>query len=277
MVVPALVFSDLDGTLLDHQKRLLPENVAAVRKLAELGGSFVPCSGRAVTGIPADILGLPSVRFAVCANGAVINELTPEGPRVLHTVLMSREKVLELFERFSCFDITFDVFLDGQAYAEAERYRNLERFIPDPANAAMFRSTRKQVDMTIPELLEEHPWVEKIVCFWRTQEERAQMIAMIDADPDLVWSTSASGNIEINDVNATKGTGLKWLCEHVGVPVSEAVAFGDDLNDVPMIEAAGDGVAMGNAKPEVLAVADHVTLDCDHAGVGAYLMQLLDV
>ena len=55
----------------------------------------------------------------------------------------------------------------------------------------------------------------------------------------------------------------------MGVPVSEAVAFGDDLNDVPMIEAAGDGVAMGNAKPEVLAVADHVTLDCDHAGVGA--------
>ena len=103
------------------------------------------------------------------------------------------------------------------------------------------------------------------------------MIAMIDADPDLVWSTSASGNIEINDVNATKGTGLKWLCEHVGVPVSEAVAFGDDLNDVPMIEAAGDGVAMGNAKPEVLAVADHVTLDCDHAGVGAYLTQLLEV
>ena len=275
-LVPPLVFADLDGTLLTHQKELLPANAEAVARLHELGGTFVPCSGRAVTGIPKDVLGLPSVRYVVCANGAVINELTPEGPRVLRRVCMPREKVLELYEAFTRFDVTFDVFLEGQAYAEEFRYRDLSRFIPDPANEAMFRATRKQVDMTIPELLEGYPEVEKIVCFWRDLDVRAQLIGMVDADPSIVWSTSASGNIEINDVNATKGTGLAWLCEHVGVDVSQAVAFGDDLNDIPMLQVAGDGVAMANAKPEAKAVANHVTLDCDHAGVGHYLMQLLE-
>jgi hydroxymethylpyrimidine pyrophosphatase-like HAD family hydrolase len=56
----------------------------------------------------------------------------------------------------------------------------------------------------------------------------------------------------------------------VGIDVGDVVAFGDEANDLPLLLAAGDGVAMANATDEVRAVADHVTSSNDDAGVAAY-------
>ena len=82
-------------------------------------------------------------------------------------------------------------------------------------------------------------------------------------------------NVEITSVRATKGTALTWLCGHLGISPADAVAFGDSSNDLAMIEAAGDGVAMGNASPEVKAAADHVAPPCAEAGVARYLEPML--
>ena len=69
--------------------------------------------------------------------------------------------------------------------------------------------------------------------------------------PDLVVSTAIVNNIEINSREATKGIALQKLAAHLGIPVEETMAFGDDLNDITMLKAAGTGVAMGNAAEEV--------------------------
>ena len=76
-------------------------------------------------------------------------------------------------------------------------------------------------------------------------------------------------------MSAHKGAGLRWLCAHLGVDVADTVAFGDASNDVTMLEAAGDGVAMANAILEAVAAADHTTSSCDDSGVARYLMPLL--
>ncbi|MBQ3760312.1 MAG: HAD hydrolase family protein, partial [Synergistaceae bacterium] len=85
--------------------------------------------------------------------------------------------------------------------------------------------------------------------------------------PKLLFTSSVPNNIEINDTKANKGGGLKFLAEYLGIPMSETLAFGDGLNDITMIEAAGIGVAMENAVDEVKAAADYVTLDCNNDGV----------
>ena len=76
--------------------------------------------------------------------------------------------------------------------------------------------------------------------------------------------------------NTSKGSALTWLCAHLGIDQSATVAFGDSSNDVPMLMAAGDGVAVGNAAPEIRAAADHVCASCDDGGPGLYLRALLD-
>ena len=74
---------------------------------------------------------------------------------------------------------------------------------------------------------------------------------------------------------ADKGAGLLWLADHLGVPVEETVAFGDSSNDIAMLKAAGDGVAVANARPECLAAADQSAQSNDKGGVGLYMEELL--
>lgn len=111
--------------------------------------------------------------------------------------------------------------------------------------------------------------------FFLDDESKRRVWGLVDADPMLRRASSLPSNIEITHKEAHKGAALAWLCGHLGVDTADAVAFGDGDNDLSMIRAAGDGVAMANAIPEVLAAADHVTSSCDEAGVAAYLEPVL--
>ena len=80
---------------------------------------------------------------------------------------------------------------------------------------------------------------------------------------------------EVIRSDASKWTALLHLARLWGVEPGEIVAVGDDMNDVPMIAGAGLGVAMGHAPAEVLAVADHVTLDEDNDGLARLIEDVL--
>lgn len=67
--------------------------------------------------------------------------------------------------------------------------------------------------------------------------------------PQLIQSISLPTNLELNAPGATKGDALEALCRHLGLDLLEAAAFGDGTNDLTMIQKAGVGVAMANARP----------------------------
>ena len=69
--------------------------------------------------------------------------------------------------------------------------------------------------------------------------------------------------------------GLKKLCDHLGIDVSETIAMGDSANVLEILRAAGFSAAMGNACPEAKEAADIVTVDCDHDGVARILDEYL--
>jgi hydroxymethylpyrimidine pyrophosphatase-like HAD family hydrolase len=95
--------------------------------------------------------------------------------------------------------------------------------------------------------------------------------------PDVAAVTQAGlGFVEILPPGVNKATGLAMVTANLGVDPAEVLVFGDMPNDVPMFEWAGWGrVAVANAHPSVLAVADEVTLGNDEDGVAVYLDQLL--
>jgi hydroxymethylpyrimidine pyrophosphatase-like HAD family hydrolase len=81
----------------------------------------------------------------------------------------------------------------------------------------------------------------------------------------------ASYNIELNTLTGNKGHALEAFAAKNGIGPDEVMAFGDSENDLTMLKAAGTGVAMGNALPEVKAAADIVTLSNDEDGVAALI------
>ena len=73
-----------------------------------------------------------------------------------------------------------------------------------------------------------------------------------------------------------KGLALTALTKHLGLKNAQAMAFGDGLNDVAMLRAAGCGVAMGGGHPAALAAADICTEDCDSDGVALVIEEMLN-
>jgi len=82
--------------------------------------------------------------------------------------------------------------------------------------------------------------------------------------------------LEVFDPSVNKWQGILLAAERHAVLPSQIIAIGDDVNDVAMIENAGLGVAMGNAKPEALAVADLVVGSNAEDGLAAFLDELVD-
>ena len=94
--------------------------------------------------------------------------------------------------------------------------------------------------------------------------------------PELAVHSSAGWYLELSAASATKGNGLIRMCELLGIPREESIAFGDNYNDVDMLRAAGLGVCMANGPEEVKAAADAVTPKTnEEEGLAQYLCGLL--
>lgn len=265
-----IVFADMDGTFLAASKDVPSRNLQALDVLAGHGVPFVPCTGRPVSAVPAELLRHPATRFVVASNGSVVYDVAQR--RNLRVVAMDKRLVLSLYERVRDVEATFDIFADGSVYSERARYEAMSAYGIDGPTLEMLRRVRQPVDIAVPEIVERAGAVDKVTCFWRRPQDRdalAEAIAQMDG---FSCAHGHPKNFELQAKGVDKGSALVWLCDHAGYDVRQAVAFGDEANDAAMIRAAGDGVAMANATPEVLRLADHVTLSNDEAGVAHYLL-----
>ena len=268
-----MVLSDLDDSFLARDKRLPEANAQALDLLAQRGIAFVPCTGRPVGGIPAQLMGHAATRFAVASNGGVIVDARTGA--LLHRSVMDTQLVSAIYERVRHLNITFDAFVPGHVLAERSRYDAMAHFGIDDANLRTIRSLREPSEVPIPERIRGFEGVEKVTVYWGDEPSRDEAFSVLSSYGEIGVTTSHPRNFEFMARGTSKGSALAWLCEHAGCDVSKAVAFGDSQNDVPMLRVAGDGVAVANASDEVKAAANHVCGSCDEGGVGHYLLRLL--
>ena len=278
-----IVFSDMDGTLLTSDKQMSDGTWAVLDELARRGIEFVPCTGRPLAGVFEPILAHPAVHYAVCANGASVWQLDEERPtdtaravRILSRPL-DRARAHRIRAIAAGHDVTFDIFADGKCYLPRALYARLDEFCGGDIHIAdSLRRTRTPIDRDIDEQIDAVETLERIAMYWHDPADRDVIAAELGRMDGIEVTRSYAMNIEVMGAGATKGTALTWLCGHVGEDVADAWAFGDNINDIPMIEAAGHGWAMLNAEPEDRAAADAVTVfDNDHDGVARTVMEAL--
>ena len=268
-----LIFSDMDGTFLDDEKRVPPLNEHMLDLLDKTDIEFIPCSGRMLSGIPEEIALHRCVRHAVCSDGACIVEYDGPTPRVIFHEGLNVDDVIELYERVRSYDIQFDVFADGKSFSERVRWERLDEFPIDRGMREFARGQRTPMDETVPEFVLRFGCIERLNIYLMHLEDFDPICEQIDAvglhhDPHSVVG------IEITNENLNKATGLTWLSNCEGVALSDCLAFGDADNDIPMLKAAGIGVAMANACESARLSADSVTRFSNvSSGVADYVLR----
>lgn len=268
-----LIALDLDGTLLDPQKRVTDRTKAALDAAAARGIHIVPATGRSFHGMPAPVLALPYLRYAIIANGADVYDAKEE--RSLHQAHISLDLAMEIFDFLDQWPVAYDAEIDSQGYMDRHWHTNLEAFIPnDPVSLHWMQDIRTPVDDFRGFLRAQNRALQKIQFYLADVSRRPGYIKTLQSRfPETAVSFALPNNVEINARDGVKGAALRHLCSHLGISLEQAAAFGDGLNDVSLLETAGVGIAMENASPEAKAAARYHTASNQDDGVARFIEQ----
>ena len=272
-----LIAFDLDGTLLDDDKHLPPENLAALQAAHAQGIFLVPATGRILKALPEELLAPGLFRYFIFANGALGYDLQEQ--RALYRARIEPELAVRLCTYMDTLPVLYDCYRGDCGYMTQWMYdRAPEFFETEPHILKLVKSLRRPVPDLKQKIQEDGLPLEKLQMFFRPEhmDERARQLELVPKlFPELIASSSLRNNIEINSARAGKGNALRALCEKLDLDTSESVAFGDGLNDADMLRAAGRGCAMQNAVPAVKDAADVIVETNNDAGVGKEIFRLL--
>ncbi|MEN3341709.1 MAG: hypothetical protein V7644_1113 [Actinomycetota bacterium] len=252
---------DLDGTLLRGDGTISGRTKAAVRGATDAGIEIVLVTARGPRTARELAAELGVSGEAICSNGALVVDLATgeiRRQRVLETDVAIR-LVRALRER-----------LPGVLFA-VER----EAFAHEPGFAAWNWSPPPETRVgDALELLAE-PATKLVVRHEGHELEAVAALARELAGDEATVSISGSWVVEVSAAGVNKAAALAELCDELGIAAADVVAFGDHLNDLPMLSWAGQAVAVANAHPELTEVADEVTASNDEDGVALVLERLV--
>ena len=270
-----MIAFDLDGTLLTTDKRLTDETRRTLEQAAKRGILLVPATGRPLTGMPAEVLGIAGVRYAITANGARV--VSVEDGKILREKLISVEKARKVLDIYGEYDTLREIYYDGQGYMEARQMEQLDHYVPDPNMAKYMRNTRKCVPDLMEKFRQENRAMDKVQAVFACAGEKEQAFRRIREMEGVEATGALSYNIEVTAGGINKGEALLWLAGELGIDREEILAFGDGANDADMIRAAGIGAAMEVSVPEVRAAADILAGSNDEDGVARAIQRYIDL
>lgn len=256
MEKPRIIFFDIDGTLIDMQKKqVTPNTLAALQRLQENGIKLCIATGRAPMIVP---LGqFPGVEFdalltfngSYCydANGTIYANAISN--RDVHTIIrnataLGRPLCLATSSRLACNGADQDL-VDYFAIAK-------EPVVIAPDFDAVAEGEVFQLMVG------------------GRENEYARLMQDVQGAKIAAWWDRA---LDIIPADGGKGKGIRKVLEYYGLTPADAMAFGDGNNDIEMFGAVGRGVAMGNGSAELKAVAADVCGDVAEDGIYHYCLQ----
>lgn len=240
MNIKAIAF-DLDDTLLRDDLTISAYTLDTLRQAAARGIHIIPASGRARDSMKPFVEQLGCASLYISCNGAEV--WSPEHQLLAREVLevpLARE-IARFGSAHGCYAQTYDEhrFFFNQRGHWAESYArssmltgeyvgDLETYLTTPTTKILMMAEEEKIARMLT-------------------EARALFAGRVSV------TCSKPYFLEFNPLRATKGNALALCGERLGFPLQACAAFGDSLNDMSMLEAAGVGIAMGNAREDVRA------------------------
>ncbi len=267
-----LVALDLDGTLFDNSSRISKRNLMAIRSITDKGIHVVISTGRPFEGIPFDQIKGTGINYAITANGSGIYEISTG--KCLYENAMDEELVTPILNFLLTRDIHMDAFIGGKGYTPIQCVETAQKLTVPSSIKNYIITTRTRLDNILQFIHENQLKVQKMTLnFYPAADgtliDRETVRKFLVSNPSITTVCGGYNNLEFTRADANKGVGLRKLAEILGVNPDATMAIGDTENDLAIIEAAGIGVAMGNATDAVKARADYVTTTNTKDGVAA--------
>lgn len=250
----SLVVSDVDGTLVTHDKMLAPSTIAAAHRLREAGVRLAAVSSRPPRGMGMIARALELDLFAGFNGGLIVDRTM----KVIERNLVPEEAARSAIAALEAAGVDIWVFA-----GEDWLLTNPDgAYVPRELRTVQFEP--KLVASFAPYLGE----VGKIVASSTDFDLLARLERELSAalGPLAQARLSQRYYLDVTHPTADKGHAARAFAKHWGVPLDEVAVLGDMANDLPMFEVAGLAIAMGNAAPEVRAKAFAVTASNDEDG-----------
>lgn len=230
-----IIALDMDGTLLNNEGDISPDNREAIRLAQELGVKVILSTGRFIDSVREYAGTLDLSSYFITTNGSEIWQGSDQ--------LIERHVIpVPDIEWLRNLAVDEGVWFWGMT---TKQHYHLQNFPVDVAG---------------------DEWL-KFGMDVKDAQTRKRIRTMLEDSGQFEVTNSSLSNIELNPRGVSKASGLKTVSALCGTTMDHVMAIGDSLNDIAMIRAVGCGVAMGNAQPAVIEAADWVTESNERHGV----------
>jgi Cof subfamily protein (haloacid dehalogenase superfamily) len=264
-----MVAFDMDGTLLNPHHQLSERTIAAVKMIAKRGIVVLLATGRMASAVKEhlEILGTPGL--IVAHNGALVKDVKTgkiyhheKIPKKVVSALMNLLSSQENVIHFNCGD---NIYLTtpnpySECYSQELQVSlrfvsSLEKIEEDPTSILVI-DTKDALEQLFQKVsVQFEKIVDYILVPWK----------------DNIW------RMQFLPLNTSKGKSVLQVAKSLSIEPESIISFGDNYNDMEMLQNVGLGIAMGNAVPELKQIADFVTLSNHEDGVALALEALFGV
>lgn len=246
-----LISLDLDGTLLNSEKKVSKENIEALREFKEKGGKVVFATARPKRVVTPLLPPFLLEDILICHNGGEIYIDNKE----VYTHFINDDEVKRI--TYSLLDKFPNNFIGVESKDELFTNKKiLDFFGEEPHTIVDFK---KFSFNTAPKILFEMDGLDRK----EVEEVLGNEYKLVVSDKGILG--------QISRVGINKLAGIKRVLKKFNLTLKDCIAFGDDYNDMEILEGVGVGVAMGNAEEDVKKIANYTTKTNDEHGVAYYI------
>lgn len=261
-----IVFSDIDGTVLNSKHELLASTIDAVQKLALKNIPFVLVSARMPKAMKL-ILDEMKVKMPMISYGGAL--VLDEQNQILYDNKINKidtEAIISEIELLWPDDVVINYYSDDNWFVKDENNKAVKR----EENITNVKAS--QADFK--NLIANNILPNKILCMTKANISSKIEAVLQEKFPQLNIVRSSDILIEIMNKDVSKANGIEVLLHHLKMTPAHAIAFGDNYNDLTMLNFVGRGVVMQNAPEEIRKEVKYITKSNNEDGIYEYLKQI---
>lgn len=264
---------DMDGTALNDRKELAPETRAAIHDALSAGKEVIFCTGRSYAEMEDTLREFPDMHYLCGESGALVYDLRAGRP--VSMVSMEKDLIRLLWEAIRGRDVMPQIFSRGASLGNADQLARMAHY-----QMGVYQESFDRVCTPVKDVeaaaLEESRSVEKVNFYHTSPEEREITYRFLQEKgvrAAMVYSEISS--LECSAPGLSKASGLRTVCQVLGISMEQMIMVGDADNDLEALKASGLAVAMGNANEHVKKVCAVQVADNNHGGCAQAIRRYL--